>query len=82
MQVVAHNRGSVRQRRQSSSHTGRVLPVPLATITSGAAASTASSVTVGARIGRSANTFRPPHSAITSEIRWRPLTVISGLSQI
>lgn len=70
------------QRRQASSHSGRASSMPLATIASGSAASTFSTLTAPASVGMSAKTLRPPQSAITSLIRCRPFTVMSGWCQI
>jgi len=49
---------------------------------SGRAASTASSDTVGVSSGAPANTFTPPHRAITSLMKCPPLTVMNGRCQI
>ena len=61
--------GSAGQRFQSSSHDGRTAPSAPATIASGFAASTASTLTLGAGSVSVANTFSPPHTAIACVIR-------------
>jgi transcriptional regulator with XRE-family HTH domain len=70
------------QRRQSSSHSGRASPMPLATMASGLAAMTPPRFTVGASTGSCANTLRPPHRRMASLMICLPLTVISGCFQI
>jgi hypothetical protein len=56
--------------------------MPLATIASGLAAITASTVTVGAIVSSLPKTLSPPHRRMTSEMIWRRPTVISGCFQI
>ena len=67
---------------QSSSHSGRASPMPVATMASGSAASTASTLTAGAICVRWPKTFSPPHRRIASLMICGPPTVISGLIQI
>ncbi len=67
---------------QSSSQGGRTPPAAPATMTSGLAANTASTLTTGAGSVSAANTFSPPQAAIACETRWRPPSVKSGASQI
>ena len=55
--------------------------MPLATMASGSAASTASTVTAAAIGFSAAKTFSPPHRRIASEMIWPPPTVISGWFQ-
>ena len=50
-------------------------------IASGRAASTASTLTVGAGSVCAAKTLTPPHSAIACEMRWVPPIVYSGAFQ-
>ena len=72
----------VGQRFQSSSHSGRAASMPLATMASGLAAMTASTLTVGARVSSAANTFSPPQRRIALEMICLPPMVASGCFQI
>jgi len=50
--------------------------------TSGRAAITLSSETIGVNTGTAEKMLLPPHSEITSLMTWRPFTVMSGSCHI
>src|SRR5437588_236279 len=69
-------------RSQNACHAVSAASGRAAMMTSGSAATTASGSIIGAMRGKSAKTLRPPQSAIASEMKCPPFTVMSGRSEI